>query len=225
MLKIGHRGAKGYVAENTLESIKKAIDLGVDGVEVDVHACASGELVVFHDFTVDRVTNGTGCISEMTLSQIKKLKIEDKYSIPTLTEVMDLVGNSLLLNIELKGKNTAKKVGEVVSFYVENNGWKYRDVLVTSFQFDLLSLARKANPMLMLGVLTDTNIDEALAFAKTISAVSINPDVTMLTAKKVEKIQKQNYQVITYTVNDEATIDRMKTYGVDGIISDYPDRL
>jgi glycerophosphoryl diester phosphodiesterase len=76
-LKFGHRGAKGYLIENTVESILKAIELGVDGIEVDVHKCKSGELVVFHDFTVDRLTNGTGEISNFTLKELKLLVVSD----------------------------------------------------------------------------------------------------------------------------------------------------
>ena len=84
ILKIGHRGAKGYVAENTIASIQKALDFGVDGIEIDVHLCATGELVVFHDFTLDRMTNGTGEVSKLSLSELKQLKVADKFQIPTL---------------------------------------------------------------------------------------------------------------------------------------------
>jgi len=103
ILKMGHRGAKGYVAENTIESIKKALDFGVDGIEIDVHLCASGELVVFHDFTLDRMTNATGEVSKLSLSELKQLKVNNKFLIPTLVEVLDAIDKKCLLNIELKG--------------------------------------------------------------------------------------------------------------------------
>jgi len=116
ILKIGHRGAKGHVTENTLESIQKAIDLGVDGVEIDVHLCASGELVVFHDFTVDRMTDGTGEISNFSLKELKKLKVKSRFQIPTLSQVLLLVSNRCLVNIKLKGKNTAKEACRLIEF-------------------------------------------------------------------------------------------------------------
>ena len=94
ILKIGHRGAKGHVVENTLASIQKALDFGVHGIEIDVHLCKSGELVVFHDFTLDRITNGSGEISAFTLSELKQFKIEDKFEIPTLEEVLNIINNS-----------------------------------------------------------------------------------------------------------------------------------
>ena len=81
ILKIGHRGAKGHLAENTIASIKKALDLGVDSIEIDVHRCASGQLVVFHDFTLDRMTNGTGEVSKQTLNQLKKVEVKGKKNI------------------------------------------------------------------------------------------------------------------------------------------------
>ena len=224
-LKIGHRGAKGHMAENTLESIKHALSLGAEGIEIDVHVCASGELVVFHDFTLDRMTNGSGAISNYTLSELKKIKIDNKFTIPTLHEVMGVIDSSCLLNIELKGQNTPKAVSKFIDFYVEERGWKYRDILVSSFQPDLLKSLRRMNPMVMLGVLTDTYLEEALSLCRQIKAVSVHPDYTMITKVEVERFQAENYQVITWTVNDEKSIARMKSYGVDGIISDFPDRL
>ena len=100
-LKIGHRGAKAHLAENTLESIEKAMEIGVNGIEIDVHLCASGELVVFHDFTLDRMTNGTGEVKKETLSDLKKLRVDGQYLIPTLEEVLNKVDRKCLLNIEL----------------------------------------------------------------------------------------------------------------------------
>ena len=87
----GHRGAKGYVSENTLASFQKALDLNVYGIELDVHVCASGELVVFHDFTLDRITNGSGEIHNFSLEELKKLKVDGVFEIPTLEEVLNLV--------------------------------------------------------------------------------------------------------------------------------------
>ena len=90
ILNIGHRGAKGHVAENTLASIKKAIDLGADGIEIDVFKCLSGEIVVFHDKILDKLTSGTGLIEEKTLEELKKLRVLDtQEQIPTLLEVIE----------------------------------------------------------------------------------------------------------------------------------------
>ena len=100
---IGHRGAKGHLAENTLPSISKAIELGVDGIEIDIFKCASGELVVFHDKTLEKLTNSTGYIEELVLDSIRRIEVLNGYSIPTLEEVLDLINGRVFLNIELKG--------------------------------------------------------------------------------------------------------------------------
>ena len=224
ILKIGHRGAKGHVTENTLESIKKALDLGVDGIEIDVHLCASGELVVFHDLTLDRMTDGTGEVSDYTLKQLKKFKVKGRFEIPSLAQALLLIDKKCLLNIELKGKNTAKEACRLIAFYVEKKGWDYSNFIVSSFQSSLLETVREINNKIPLGVLTDTNLDKAVSFAKAIKAVSIHSDYTMLTEQNVEKL-KEDFKVFAHTVNNLKPIKRMKAYGVDGIISDYPDRL
>ncbi len=224
ILRIGHRGAKGHLAENTLESIKKALSLGVDGIEIDVHRCASGQLVVFHDFTLDRMTNTSGEVSKYTLNQLKRVEVKGHCQIPTLSEVLTFVNNKCLLNIELKGHDTAEEASRLITFFVEKKGWEYKNIIVSSFQTNLLETVHKTNPNIPLGVITDTNLDEAVNFAKTINAVSIHPDYTMLTQEIVEKL-KEDFKVFTFTVNNLKPIKRIKSYGVDGIISDFPERL
>ena len=222
---MGHRGAKAYVAENTLESIQKAMDFGVDGIEIDVHVCASGELVVFHDFTLDRMTNGTGEIAKHTLSQLKQLQVADSYKIPTLEAVLEIIDKRCLLNIELKGRHTAEKTREIIERYVKEKGWKYTDFIISSFQHHELEDVFGINKKIPLGVLTKASVTEALEFAKTINAVAIHPNFALLTKENVKHAQAKGYQVNTWTVNDAEAINRMKRYGVDGIISDFPDRL
>ena len=101
-LKIGHRGAKGHVAENTLESIKKAMLLKVDMIEIDVHLCKTGELVVIHDEELGNTTSGNGVVSDKSLAQIKSFRTREGYQIPTLSEVLELIQDKVILNIELK---------------------------------------------------------------------------------------------------------------------------
>ena len=224
ILKIGHRGAKGHVTENTIESINKALDLGVDGIEIDVHRCASGQLVVFHDYTLDRISNGSGLISEQKLNALKKLKLKGNYQIPTLAEVLALIDNKCLLNIELKGLNTAKEAARIITFYVDKKGWEYQNLIVSSFQEDLLETVYEINDKIPLGILTHTDIEAAIDLAKKVKAIAIHADFTMLTEEIVEELQ-ESYKVFAYTVNNLKPIARIKSYGVDGIITDFPDRL
>jgi glycerophosphoryl diester phosphodiesterase len=109
ILNIGHRGAKGHIAENTIASIHKAIELGADGIEIDVFLCKSGEIVLFHDKTLEKLTNGDGNIEDKNLEELRKLKVlNSSYSIPTLEEVLKSIDKDVFLNIELKGRNTAE---------------------------------------------------------------------------------------------------------------------
>jgi len=225
ILKIGHRGAKGYVAENTIESIQKALDFGVDGIEIDVHLCASGELVVFHDLTLDRMTNGTGEIGKLSLSELKQLKVNGKFVIPTLEEVLEVLNKKSFLNIELKGRQTASKTCEVIQNFIKERGWNYSHFLVSSFQHHELEDVFKIDKNILLGVLTKASVTEAIEFAETINAKAIHPNFALLTSENVKIAQAKGYKVYTWTVNDEETIHRMKSYKVDGIISDVPDKL
>jgi glycerophosphoryl diester phosphodiesterase len=224
-LKIGHRGAKNHVAENTIESIAKALEIGVDGIEIDVHQCASGELVVFHDFTLDRMTNGSGEISKFTLTELQELKVDDQFSIPTLEEVLNHIDKKCLLNIELKGKNTAMKTCEIVKHYINHHGWTTEDFIISSFQQHELEDVFKTNTSLRLGVLTKASVSDALEFAHTINAYALHPNFALLSKGNVTLAQNEGYKVIAWTVNDYETIERMRSYGVDAIISDNPERL
>ncbi|HEY5689306.1 MAG TPA: glycerophosphodiester phosphodiesterase family protein [Yeosuana sp.] len=224
-LKIGHRGAMGYIAENTLESIQKALDFAVHGIEIDVHLCASGELVVFHDFNLERLSNGKGPISKYTLSELKQLKIGNKFQIPTLEEVLGLINKKCILNIELKGQHTALETCRVIEKYVKLNSWNHSHFLVSSFQKQELEDVYKTNKNIPLAILTKTIINEAIEFAQTIEAKAIHPNYFLLNSKNVTEAQEKGFKVNTWTVNDEQTIKRMKQYGVDAIISDFPDRI
>jgi len=225
ILKIGHRGAKGHVAENTLASFQQALDMGVDGIELDVHVCATGELVVIHDFTVDRTTNGTGEVHKMTLAELKKLRVDGEHSIPLLDEVLALVNRKCLVNIELKGRHTAKPVSDFVDTYVKNRKWSYDDFIVSSFQREELLIMHEINKNIHLGILTQASVTQAWEWAMEFSAKAIHPHYSLLTESNVKKAQQAGLKVFTWTINDTEDIERIKSYHVDGIISDFPELL
>ena len=99
MIKIGHRGAKGFVSENTLPSFQKAMEIGVDGIELDVRLTADGELVVIHDEAIDRTTNGNGLVSQFSLKELKAFRINSTLEIPTLREVLNIIDKKCFINI------------------------------------------------------------------------------------------------------------------------------
>ena len=222
---IGHRGAKGHEPENTLPSFQKALDLNVDGIELDVHVCKTGELIVIHDFTVDRTTNGSGAVSELSLSEIKSLRINDEIEIPTLEEVLDLVGKKCFINIELKGRHTAKAVSNLIEKYILENDYSYEDFVVSSFQREELEMLFTINPKIHLGVLSQASVSQALEWATAFSAKAIHPHFSLLTPENVQKAQEQGFKVYTWTLNETEDIERIKTYNVNGIITDFPERI
>jgi len=223
--KIGHRGAKGYIAENTLESFQKALDLGVNGIELDVHLCASGELVVFHDYTVDRVTNGSGEVHKLTLSELKKLKIANEFEIPTLAEAFDVIDRKCWINVELKGHETAQLTCELIEKYVTEKGWTYEDFIVSSFQKDELEKTKAHNSKIRLAILSQASVEQALEWADELSAYAIHPHFSLLTDDNIHQAKKKCYKSNVWTVNHYEAIQRLEAHIIDGIISDFPDRL
>ena len=218
-LKIGHRGAAGYEPENTLVSFQKAIEMGVDGIELDVHLSNDGKIMVIHDETIDRTTNVKGMVNELSCAELKK------YGIPTLLQVLELVNRNCFVNIELKGNGTTKPVIELIESFVLEKNWKYNQFLISSFVWKMLEEVQTLNPKIRLGVLTEDSILEAIAFAKSKKAFSIHPNYVLLTKKNTALMQENGFQVYPWTVNEIQEISRMKSFGVNGIISDFTDRI
>lgn len=215
----GHRGAAGLVAENTLESIQQALHYKVDGIEIDVHCCKSGELVVIHDNTVDRTTNGSGAVLDFTLKELRQLKTAEGYTIPTLMDVITIIDNQCILNIELKGEGTAIAVSSLLKsiekLYSEN-------IIISSFDPDQLRVFRKENPDCALGVLTEANTMTVLPIAEELQAFSIHPPIEYLKKEAVERAHQKGFQVYAWTVNSKKYIKKAYAMGVDAIISDFP---
>ena len=225
VLVIGHRGAKGHAPENTISSIKKAIELGVDGIEIDVFRCASGELVVFHDKLVDKLTDGKGYIEEISLDSIKKLNVMGDEKIPTLNEVLDLIDGKVFLNIELKGPNTSFLTHQLLNEYFNSTNWSRNKVFISSFDWNELRAFYQLNKDVRIAVLTDDDPLDAIPIAKDLEAFAINPNYKLLTESNVSKIKSENILIYTWTVNNIKDINKVKRLGVDAIISDFPEKI
>ena len=224
---IGHRGAKGYLAENTLESINKAIELGVDGIEIDIFQCRSGELVLFHDKDLQKLTGKSGKIEDLTIEELESFLVDGKYRIPTLKDVLTKIKKPFLINIELKGSNTSVQTSKVIADFLMTDIWKIEHFIVSSFNWNELEKFRTVNTNIPVGVLVSKSIsiNEAIEFAKKINAQAIHPHYELLNEQTIRKIKNNGFKVYTWTVNDRAKIEYMKKLNVDGIISDYPDRI
>ena len=199
--------------------------MGVDAIELDVHRCQTGELVVIHDFTLDRTTNGEGEVAKHSLEELKALMVEEKYKIPLLTEVLDLIEGKCRINIELKGLNTAEGTCKIIKNYIAERNWTYENFIVSSFQKNELFEVFKADPEIPIGVLSKASMAEAIELGKMLKAKAIHPSLGIITRENVKIAHESGFKVYVWTVNDRESIERMKEFGVDGIMSDFPDLL
>jgi glycerophosphoryl diester phosphodiesterase len=236
MLKIGHRGACGYEPENTLLSFKKALELGVEMIEFDVHRLKSGEIVVFHDDKLDRTTNGKGYISDKTFDEIRILDAGKGKKIPTLEEVLDLVDRKAKVNIELKGKNTGKTTAETINNFIEIKGWRREDFLVSSSLRSELQDFIRMNTGVKIGIVVNHTSVGILGlilripfgfqkFASQVNASFISFSRWFLKKRYVAEAHKKGQKVFVFTINRRNDADRAKSFGVDGIFTNYPDKF
>ncbi len=217
MLCIGHRGAKAYAPENTLMSFKKAIEIGVDAVELDVRKTKDDKLVVIHDADIKRTTNGEGLVAERTLKEIKSFSSEGGEKIPTLEEALVFLDKKVKVLIELKEIGIEKQVvSEVHERGLEKN------VIITSFLEDALRKVREL----------DKDIETGLIYAKHSNPLkaAIELKANYLVAlyrfthtTNVQKAHENGLKVIVWTINNREEVDAFAKKGVDGIASDKPD--
>ncbi len=223
MLCIGHRGARGHAPENTLSSIRQAIMLGAHAIEIDVHCC-DGELVVIHDERVDRTTNGQGSLSDLTLAQLRALDAGNGERIPLLSEVMDAIAGKASINIELKGEGTAEPAASLIQHY-RTCGWPTEHILVSSFDWQLLSQFRQHDAECLIGLLSEQPVSDALCQTSTsLGSCAWNLHHTQVNAHAVALARQQQQAIYAYTVNDVTEIIRLQTLGITGVFTDYPER-
>ena len=223
-INIGHRGAMGHETENTSASIKKALELGADRIEIDVFVIKTGEVVVFHDEILDSLTNSSGKIEEYTFENLQNVIVKGNHKIPKLSEIIEIINKKVPLNIELKGKNTAIPTFEIVEKYIQK-GWKKEDFIISSFLWDELEKYRKLDTSISIDILTEENPLDAIAVATKLKATSINPWFKTLNQNNVDEIHKAGFKINTYTVNEFSDIKKVIALGVDGIFCNFPERL
>jgi glycerophosphoryl diester phosphodiesterase len=234
VLNIAHRGASAAAPPNTLAAFHRAIELGADGVEFDVHLSADGVPVVIHDFTVDATTDGSGRVIDLTLAQLKQLDAGATFDpsfagerIPTLEEVLEALGSRLLLNIELKTTNLHDNgLEQAVIAQVERLALD-DSVLLSSFQPLSLRRAKQIAPHIPVGLLYGPDLPLLrhawLAFLPRHEAR--HPKHTMVDASYMAWARRRGYRVNTWTVDDPDEMRRLIDLGVDGIVTNVPDVL
>ena len=235
LVNIAHRGASAAAPPNTLAAFEKAVELGADGIEFDVHLSADGVLVVIHDFNVDDTTDGSGRVAEMTLAQLKQLDAGSRFDpafagerIPTLEEVLETVGSRLLLNIELKCFSLRDNgLERAVITQVRQHNLDNR-VLLSSFNPLSLRRAKKIAPHIPVGLLYAPWLPLPLRrawLAPLVHHEARHPEHTLVDAHYMAWARRRGYRVNTWTVNDPNEMHRLIGLGVDGIITPVPDVL
>jgi glycerophosphoryl diester phosphodiesterase len=220
---VGHRGAAGYEPENTLRSFARAIAIGVDMIELDVHCCASGELVVIHDYWINRTTNGRGFVKNHTLEELKKLDAGLGEQVPTLAEVFNLVNRKVIINIELKGKGTAAPTAQLIHEYVTTRGWSADDFLVSSFDANELAVFSQQAPQVSRGLLCRSFLLLPWKTCDDLKISMMGVPACRATQTVIDEAHKRGMKLYIFTVNNKKDAQQFKAMNADGIFSDYPD--
>jgi glycerophosphoryl diester phosphodiesterase len=216
MMIIGHRGAAALEPENTLLSIERAIEIGVDAVEIDVHLSKDKELVVIHDATMDRTTNGTGPVNSYTVQEIKRLDAGKGETIPTLQEVIDLIDRQVMLVIELKEEGTEMSV---VDLLVRNN--LFDKACVISFWHRLVKTVKEMDSRIKTGVLlVGSPVDTCIATQASADALVMK--YTFIDRELVKMAHEKGLKVFIWNIDDRDLLKPYVGMGVDAIGTNDP---
>jgi len=219
MLRIGHRGARAYAPENTIASFRKALEIGVDAVELDVRKTKDDQLVVIHDADAKRTTDGAGLVGDLTLKEIKGFSAEGGEKIPTLGEALDFLDKKVKVFIELKEVGVE---GQVLSM-VHGKGVE-KNVVIVSFLEDALRKVRELDEDVETGLIYAKH-KNPLKAALELKANYLVAFYRFVHTANVEKAHENGLKVVVWTINTPAEAEQYAMKGVDGITSDKPDIL
>lgn len=232
---IAHRGARSVAPENTLPAFAAALEMGVDGIELDVHLSRDGRLVVIHDFALETTTNGRGLVAAHTAAELAQLDAGSHFSptfagvgVPTLDEVFDLVGDRCMVNVEVKseeldGGNAADALAELLRARA-----LHEQVIVSSFNPITLIKLRWLEPKLALGLLFEQALPPHLQQAwlsPILQPQALHPWAPTVEEPFMAWARTQGLPVNVWTVNEPAEARRLAALGVNALITDLPDLL
>ena len=231
MLAIAHRGASGYAPENTFAAFRRAIALGAGFIETDLQLSRDARLVAIHDATVNRTTNGQGAVHDMTLAELRRLDAGSWFGsefagerIPTIEEILEFANkHDVVFYLEMKPSGSWG--GEHALISALRDSREIARTVVISFDPAILAAVRKIEPTLMTGLLFDGHIPNPLDKAIEIGARQLAVRGDLVTPRLLKEARGHDLQVVCWTVNHPGHMRLLVQAGVDGIISDYPDRL
>ncbi len=228
---VAHRGASGHAPENTLAAFRRAVELGAAFIETDLQISRDAHIVIIHDDRLDRTTTGRGPVREHTLAELRELDAGSWYDprfagerIPTLEEVLEFSRQSdVVFYLEIK-PGAPWGVEEAVVGALRSAGETTRAV-VLSFDAATLATVRRLEPTLMTGYLYDRRQPDAVQRALELGARQLAPRGDLVTPELVAEARRSDLQVVTWTINRPEHMRALAAAGVDGIMTDYPDRL
>jgi len=229
---IAHRGASAYEPENTLRAFRRAIELGADMSELDVHLSKDGHLIVMHNATVDKTTNGRGAIKDLTLAELKRLDAGKGEPIPTLQEAIDLVRGQNGLYIELKAEGTPQPVVDTLR---ANSFTARRQVIVGSFQPALVQQVKELAPEIATSLLVGPvyPAEQLIAQTKAVQADYVHlcwesrhlQPHRLLTPELLQALRAAGLGIVLWHEERPSELRLLRTLDVDGICSNMPDKL
>jgi glycerophosphoryl diester phosphodiesterase len=228
---IAHRGASGHSPENTLAAFERAVQLGAGFIETDLHLTRDAQFVAIHDATLERTTNGRGAVRDFTLAELRQLDagmwFDREYMgqrIPTLDEVLEFARkNDVIFYLEVKYDAAwGMHHSLVAALQKAENAAR---TIVISFDQATLAALRRVDASVMMGLLADEPGPDYVKDALELGARQMCPQVSLLTPDLVQRAHGADLQVATWTVNDAEAMRRVIDAGVDGIMTNFPDRL
>jgi glycerophosphoryl diester phosphodiesterase len=231
VLAIAHRGASGYAPENTLAAFRRALAMGAAFIETDLQLSRDARLVAIHDDTLPRTTNGQGNVHDLTLAELRRLDAGSWFGsefsgerIPTLEEILDFAKkHDVVFYLEMK--STTAWGGEHALVSALRESGEIARTVIISFNPAILATARKLEPTIMTGLLYDGQLQKPLDKALEIGARQVAVRGDLVTPRLLKEARERDLQIVCWTVNQPAHMRLLAQAGVDGIMSDYPDRL
>lgn len=227
ILVIAHRGASGAYPENTIAAFTAAIKMGTEMCELDVHLTSDGVPIVIHDDKIDRTTDRKGAVATMTLRELREADAGIRFGpqftaeqIPTLDEVFSLAAGRCGLNIELKGEGSEAAVCRLIGAHDA-----IASTIVSSFDWAMLRRVRQIDGHIRVGLLASRGVRRLIDEADSMGANAVHPRMDMVTADLCATAHARGLKVFVWTCDDPAEMRRLIAAGVDGIMTNYPDRL
>lgn len=220
---VAHRGASGRWPENTLLAFQQALQAGARWLELDVQLSADGELVVIHDESLERTSDGAGLVAEQTFEQLRQLDVGRGQKVPLLAEVLDLAAGKATVNIELKGEGTGEPVAKLLLQRLVAGKQPLDQILASSLYENELRCFAKSAPQVPLALVADVVEPRIWQLVTELNLWSLHLEKSSIDKSLLAVADDRDIRLLAYTVNDPRELRRLKDLGVAGVFTDFPE--